>query len=70
VPGAVGPHAPCTHHMGHPKGPVEGRIVTTYHGIGLAAGHIQSFDRVFTLSATTPIDRHTVEARKMAVRWW
>jgi hypothetical protein len=56
--------------MGRPKGPVEGRIVTTYHGIGLAAGHIQSFDRVFTLSATTPIDRHTVEARKMAVRWW
>jgi 3-ketosteroid 9alpha-monooxygenase subunit A len=61
-------HAPTT--RATPKGPVEGRIVTTYHGIGLAAGHIQSFDRVFTLSETTPIDRHTVEARKMAVRWW
>jgi 3-ketosteroid 9alpha-monooxygenase subunit A len=52
-----GGHAPTT--WATPKGPVEGRIVTTCHGMGLAAGHIQSFDRVFTLSATTPIDRHT-----------
>ena len=63
-----GGHAPTT--WATPKGQVEGRIVTTCHGMGLAAGHIQSFDRVFTLSATTPIDRHTVEARKMAARWW
>ena len=56
-----GGHAPTT--WATPKGPVEGRIVTTCHGMGLAAGHIESFDDVFTLASTTPIDRHTSDHR-------
>lgn len=56
-----GGHAATT--WATPQGPVKGRIVTTCYGMGLAAGHIQSFDDVYTLAATTPVDEHTSDHR-------
>jgi 3-ketosteroid 9alpha-monooxygenase subunit A len=56
-----GGHAPTT--WATPNGPVEGRITTTCYGLGLAAGHIESFDDVYTLASTTPIDKHTSDHR-------
>ena len=46
-----------------PKGPVDGRMTTIMHGIGIAAGIIESFDTVYTLATTTPIDQHTSDHR-------
>jgi hypothetical protein len=31
--------------------------------MGLAAGHIEAFDDVFTLASTTPVDQHTSDHR-------
>lgn len=56
-----GGHAPTT--WATPNGPVDGRIITTCHGMGLAAGHITSFDEVYTLASTTPVDEHTSDHR-------
>jgi hypothetical protein len=46
-----------------PNGPVDGRMTTIMHGIGIAAGIIESFDTVYTLATTTPIDQHTSDHR-------
>jgi nitrite reductase/ring-hydroxylating ferredoxin subunit len=46
-----------------PNGPVDGRMTTIMHGIGIAAGIIESFDTVYTLATTTPIDLHTSDHR-------
>lgn len=46
-----------------PQGPVGGRIITTCYGMGLPKGNIQSFDEVYTMAATTPIDEHTSDHR-------
>ncbi|MFF3874554.1 Rieske 2Fe-2S domain-containing protein [Streptomyces sp. NPDC001978] len=56
-----GGHRPTT--WATPQGPVKGRIVTTCHGMGIAAGLIESFDTVYTLAATTPVDRETSDHR-------
>lgn len=56
-----GGHRPTT--WATPHGPVQGHITTTCYGLGLAAGHIESFDTVYTLASTTPIDRHTSDHR-------
>jgi 3-ketosteroid 9alpha-monooxygenase subunit A len=56
-----GGHAATT--WATPEGPVKGRIVTTCLGMGLAAGHIESFDDVYTLASTTPVDEHTSDHR-------
>ncbi len=56
-----GGHAPTT--WATPQGAINGRIVTTCYGMGLAAGHIESFDDVFTLAATTPVDLNTSDHR-------
>ncbi len=56
-----GGHAPTT--WATPNGPVDGRIITDCYGMGLAAGHIESFDEVYTLAATTPIDEQTSDHR-------
>ncbi|MBA0126792.1 Rieske (2Fe-2S) protein [Haloechinothrix sp. YIM 98757] len=46
-----------------PNGPVDGRITTTAYGLGLAGGHVESFDTAYTLAATTPIDYETSDHR-------
>lgn len=46
-----------------PNGPVDGKLSTVMHGIGLAAGIITSFDTVYTLASTTPIDAGTSDHR-------
>ena len=56
-----GGHAATT--WATPKGPVDGTITTECHGMGLAAGHIESFDEVRTLAATTPVDKNTSDHR-------
>jgi 3-ketosteroid 9alpha-monooxygenase subunit A len=56
-----GGHAPTT--WATPEGPVDGHIVTQCYGMGLAAGHLESFDEVYTLAATTPVDEQTSDHR-------
>jgi 3-ketosteroid 9alpha-monooxygenase subunit A len=46
-----------------PNGPVDGRMTTIMHGVGIARGIIESFDTVYTLATTTPIDVHTSDHR-------
>lgn len=46
-----------------PGGPVDGRMTTIMHGIGIAAGIIESFETVYTLATTTPIDAQTSDHR-------
>jgi len=58
---SFGGHRPTT--WATPHGPVAGRITTTCYGMGLAAGKIESFDTVYTLASTTPIDRNTSDHR-------
>ena len=56
-----GGHRPST--WATPNGPVDGRMTTIMHGIGIAAGILESFDTVYTLATTTPIDLHTSDHR-------
>jgi 3-ketosteroid 9alpha-monooxygenase subunit A len=46
-----------------PEGPVKGRIRNRAFGLGYVSTEFQSFDRVYTLTATTPIDREHSDHR-------
>src|SRR5690606_22165405 len=46
-----------------PNGPVDGLITNDAYGLGYVSSEFTSFDTVYTLTSTTPIDHHTSDHR-------
>lgn len=46
-----------------PQGPVSGRISNRIEGVGLISTRFNAYDRIYNLTATTPIDRYTSDHR-------